>query len=170
LRFELFGSDPVDGISFPYSATVMISHVIGAPERPSVGGEQRGFVPLGGGDVDCVGVAQRPGHERPCAVHVDPWCRFDQDLKRLCIVQRLREIRGLEGMAGSVHSRANPGHDRDCEVPRRAMQALCFCSSADGDPSRFAARPQLGPLSEKSIVSGRAGIGLASLSWLQLSW
>lgn len=64
---------------------------------PSVGGEQHGSVLFGGCDVHCVGVTQRPGREGPYTVHVNPWCRFDQDLQRFRVLECLREIGGLKG-------------------------------------------------------------------------
>ena len=52
-------------------------------------------MPLSGGDVDRVGVAQRSVRERPRAVHVGPRCRLDDDLEGLCVPEGPRQVQEL---------------------------------------------------------------------------
>ncbi len=96
----------------------MISHLTGAgPSDPSVGGEQRGSVPLGGGGVDRIGVAQRTACEHPWPMHVDPGCALDQDLEREVpgCGEWLRGRLGGERVAGRDPWRSRVGDGVDDE-------------------------------------------------------
>lgn len=62
-----------------------------APDRrpgrrdSGIGSAEYGAVPLGG-DVDSVGVAQRPEGKPPRAVYVGPGCRLDHHLEGLGVL------------------------------------------------------------------------------------
>lgn len=106
---------------------------------PMVSGEQRGVLPFGGSHVDRVGVAQRLLRQLPGSTHVAPRRRLDGDLEGLRILQGLWDVRGREGVPGSIRGRCQTRHDLEREVARsdqwfggsQASQGLAGC-----DPRR----------------------------------